>query len=124
MADFDFKKSLLRHRLKKTKGSIVRLTILIYEDLLRKGHSVQIVPGFACWGTHGCWHLWIESDGTVLDVGQEMFKIPVLHLKELPNGTERVDKTPSDFEEEFKLWVEDPKKYFSSSQGTTTSKKA
>lgn len=123
MADFDFKKCLLRHRLKKTKGSIVRLTILIYEDLLRKGHNVQIVPGFACWGKHGCWHVWLESEGTVLDVGQQMFKIPVLHLKELPEGYERVDKVPSEFEEEFNIWREDPKKYFSSRE-TTTSKEA
>lgn len=111
--DLDFKKIILRLRLKKTKGSIVKFTIRVFEELVRKGYQVKIVPGFACWLKFGCWHLWIEdSDGKIYDVGEHMFKVPVAHLKELPEGTERVDKVPSEFEEEYNLWLEDPKKYF------------
>lgn len=108
----DFKKILLRLRLKKTRGSIVRLTLLAHEQLVRMGHTdAQVVQGYAVWGTHGCWHIWIECDDKQLDVGQSLVKIPVRLVKDLPEDTTLMGDSKS-FEDEYKEWIDDPKKYF------------
>lgn len=108
----DFKKILLRLRLKKTRGSIVRLTLLAHEQLVRQGYEdAQVVHGYAVWGTHGCWHIWIECQGNQLDVGQSLVKIPVSLVRELPEGTVLMGDSKS-FQEEYQAWLDDPKKYF------------
>lgn len=108
----EFKKILLRLRLKKTKGSIIRLTILAHEHLVRQGFTdAKVQTGYAIWGTHGCWHIWIECNGIQLDAGQSIVKIPVTLVDKLPEGTVLMGDSKT-FQEEYELWLEDPKKYF------------
>lgn len=108
----DFRKILLRLRLRKTKGSIVRLTLRAHEELVRMGYTdAEVVTGYAIWGTHGCWHIWIECGAMQLDVGQTLVKIPVTLVREPPPGTNIMGDF-KEYLEEYRHWRENPKDYF------------
>lgn len=112
-----YKRSLMRMkvRARERRGwSVVKKTIKIWEEMCRQGIDCSLVHGFACWGPAGCWHLWIEDpDGNQYDLGQTLSGIKVNLVTELPDGSTRVG-TEQDGENEYKVYLEDPKKYWKS----------
>lgn len=79
----------------------------------RQGIDCFIKTGFACWGPAACWHLWIEdSDGNKYDIGQSLSGIQVTLLEELPEWVKRVDNDSTTAETEYKLYMDDPKAYW------------
>jgi hypothetical protein len=87
---------------------------MIHEDMKREGFDCEIKEGYAVWGPAGCWHLWIEDqEGNKYDLGQELSKIPVNLVETLPDGVQLMSDPKFDFSSEYKEYLEDPKKYFS-----------
>lgn len=116
-----FKRVVLRQKLKRVPGTIVRKTIMAYEDLKRGGYDCVLKEGYATWGPVGCWHLWIEDpDGNKYDVGQELSKIPVSLVETIPEGTQIMNDPKIDFSSEYKEYLEDPKKYFTKKSSSST----
>lgn len=108
-----FKRVVLRQKLKKVQGSIVRRTIMAYEDLRRAGFDCTLREGYAVWGPAGCWHLWIEdSQGNQFDLGQTLSNIPVSLVEKVPEGVQVMSDPKINFSDEYKSYLEDPKKYF------------
>ena len=111
--DIFFKRAVLRQKLRRVQGSIVKKTIMIYEDLLREGFQCSLKEGYAIWGPAGCWHLWIEDDqGNQYDLGQALSKIKVTLTDTVPEGTQIMNDPKIDFSAEYKEYLEDPKAYF------------
>jgi hypothetical protein len=112
-----YKRSLMRMKVRareRKHWSIVKKTIKIWEEMCRQGIDCTLVDGYACWGPAGCWHLWIEdSSGNQYDLGQSISGIKVNLVTDLPEGTKRVG-TEHDGCDEYKIYMEDPKKYWQS----------
>lgn len=111
--DIFFKRAVLRQKLKRVQGSVVKKTIMIYEDLKREGFQCRLKEGYAIWGPAGCWHLWIEDDqGNQYDLGQTLSKIKVTLTDTVPEGTQIMNDPKFDFSAEYKEYLENPKAYF------------
>lgn len=79
----------------------------------RQGVECSVKTGFACWGPAACWHLWIEdNEGNKYDLGQSLSGIPVTLMEELPDWIKRVDNESTTAETEYKLYIDDPKAYW------------
>jgi hypothetical protein len=119
-----YNRSLVRMKVRsrERKGwSIVKKTIQIWEEMCRQGVECSIKTGFACWGPAACWHLWIEdSDGVRYDLGQSISGINVTLLEELPDWIKRVDSDSTSPETEYKLYIDDPKGYWTGKKSETT----
>jgi hypothetical protein len=110
----------LRLRLNKLDNCGFLAAITLRDALIKKGKNAKIVQGYIKVKYDVAWHVWVESEGEVMDIGmtlaslvdKEFEKIkPEYLLTEPTDG--HVDKNEK-IVEDFELFQKDSKKFWES----------
>ncbi len=61
----------LRLRLHKMEDAGVHGVLLLHELLLKQGYkNLELVQGYLSVAGENCWHVWLDHDGEIIDLGR------------------------------------------------------
>jgi hypothetical protein len=109
----------LKLKLRKIDSCGIAAPILLNEILAKNGFKTELVQGYCSVNQETCWHVWIETDGKQIDIGQTIASLKdsrfknvsvILHKNIAPDAP--APQTDTETLDEWDLYQKDHKEFW------------